>query len=246
MSSGEQAEQRRCPQARPQASSAAGLSVGACAQRSIHARLRLGHFKGTRVPERHSRAGVLVLARASGGAAGAAPLPDAESLKATLAAVMRDPWDTPPRPWRTFWATRLAATVVSADDAAGQVNVTPVEMSGLKPPADADDALHRLKTNAVLYRQNYALVFLGALCFGALRYRSGPFHLAAIVSLVAFALSSSDRLLGEVQLASDGRFVWNAKRVAGVDRALLLRFAPVVGFLAVAACPLVRERPAVL
>lgn len=191
---------------------------------------------------RGSGAAAPAVARAAGGSGAASPGVSPEGLKAVLQAILRDPWDTPARPWRTFWATKLAATVVSADDAAGQVEVLPVETSGLRPPADREDAVHRLKTNAVLYRQNYALVFLGALAFGAFRYRTGLWHLAALASLVSYALASSDRALGEAQLASGGRLVWNAKRVAGVDRALLIRAAPVVGFLAIAACPLVSER----
>lgn len=180
-------------------------------------------------------------ARASGGAAGSAPIPDANSLKQIIQAVFRDPWDTPPRPWRTFWATKLAATVVSSDETAGQVEVVPVETSGLRFPNDQSDALHRLRTNAVLYRQNYALIALGALALGTLRARTGPWHLAVLAAFVAYALCSSDRLLSEAQLASNGRLVWNAKRAAGLDRALVIRVAPVVAFLAVAACPLVRR-----
>lgn len=223
----------------PVASSAQQNGLRALRSAAVPGRSQPRHavvrFRGTRAP-----AAPAAIRAASG--AGSASAPDPGSLKETLQTVLRDPWDTPPRPWRTFWAMKLAATVVSADDAGGQVEVLPVEMSGLKPPADREDAIHRLKTNAVLYRQNYVLICLGAMALGTLRYRTGPCHLAVLAAIVAAGLASSDRLLGEAQLASSGRLVWNATRVAGIDRALIVRVAPVAAFAAVAACPLVRRR----
>ncbi len=137
---------------------------------------------------------------------------------ALWASLSRKPWDAAPVPWRQFWAVKLAAAVVESDAAAGEVRVTPVEGVGLQVPPSLDEAQRRVRTNLVLYRQNYILGALLVAAVGALR------HAALLAALVAGAValaSSSDRLLGELALASDGRLLWNAKRVAGLDRASL-------------------------
>ncbi len=110
----------------------------------------------------------------------------------------------------------------------------PVEASGLEVPPNADEAAKRVRTNAVLYRQNYVMVALFCLLAGALRR---PVLLAALASAAVAAAVRSDRLLGEAALALEGRLAWNAKRVAGIDRALLRTAAPVLCVLCLALTP---------
>lgn len=129
--------------------------------------------------------------------------------------VRREPWDALSRPWRDFWAVKLAAAVVESDAAARQVRVMPVESIGLRWPATKDEAWHRARSNLVLYRQNYALCAL-ALAFCS-SIRSVGLLTGLASALVGLAVNS-DRLLGELALASGNRFVWNERRVAGLDR----------------------------
>ena len=145
----------------------------------------------------------------------------------------RENWDTAPRSWRSFWATKLAAAVVETD-AAQQVRVTPVEGLGLSLPPNAEEAQRRVRTNLVLYRQNYLLVFLALAALGALRHAN---LLAGLAALAVAAACSSDRLLGEAALASEGRLLWNDARVAGVDRASLRAASAACGVLCLALSP---------
>jgi hypothetical protein len=159
------------------------------------------------------------------------------ALRATVcraSGLLAEPWDAAPRSWRSFWAVRLAAAVVESNQDRQTVTVQRVESPGLEWPPSAQEAQRRVRTNSVLYRQNYAVVALACLAFGALRH---PLLLAGLAAALAAAAAASDRLLGEAALALDGQLAWNAKRVAGVDRALLQSVAPCVAFLCVAAAP---------
>jgi hypothetical protein len=146
----------------------------------------------------------------------------------------REPWDAAPRSWRDFWAIKLAAAVVENDAQAGEVRVTPVENLGLRAPRSADDAWQRARTNLVLYRQNYALCAL-ALALGT-ALRSASLVTALALAAVA-AIASSNRLLGELALASGSRLVWNSLRVAGIDRRMLRASAGLCALVCWASSP---------
>lgn len=148
--------------------------------------------------------------------------------------LLAEPWDAAPRSWRSFWAVKLAAAVVENSPEA--VAVRPVEVSGLEWPPSLEEARKRAQTNAVLFRQNYAICGLACLAFASLRQ---PALLAGLAALAASVIASSDRLLGEAALATDGRLLWNAKRVAGLDRRVLR-----VGGAALFACSLLVAPPA--
>lgn len=153
-----------------------------------------------------------------------APRAAAASSAKFRATVLSEPWDSAPRPWRLFWAVKLSAAVVESDAAAQSVRVLPVESLGLALPASLDEARQRAATNVVVFRQNYLLLGLAVALAGALRHAA---LLCGGALLLLSAVCTSDRLLGEVALATDGKVVWNAKRVGGLDRAVLVR-APLV------------------
>ena len=113
---------------------------------------------------------------------------------------------------------RVAAAVVEVDVDKESVSAKEVESIGLNAPKDKAEALERLKHNVVVYRQNYALVAWGASTFLAALV---PDYLCAVGLLCAAiaAATASDTLLGELQLATDGKLTWNKTRVAGLDRA---------------------------
>lgn len=152
----------------------------------------------------------------------------------TARSLLAEPWDAAPQNWRRFWATKLAAAVVESDSAAETVTVRPVEMSGLNWPPSQEEAQRRLRTNVTLFRQNYVCCALACLAAGAIRNVA---LLAALACAAAAAVVHSDRLLGELSLAMDGQLAWNAKRVAGVDRALLRAALPCGAVLCMALSP---------
>ena len=146
-------------------------------------------------------------------------------------------WDEAPKPWKEFWAMRVAAAVVEVDVDKESVSAKEVEGIGLNAPKDKAEALERLKHNVVVYRQNYALVAWGASTFLASLARDYLCAVGLLCAAVA-AATASDTLLGELQLATDGKLTWNQTRVAGLDRAGTL-FATRVGAaaaFALAAC----------
>jgi hypothetical protein len=77
-------------------------------------------------------------------------------------------------------------------------------------------------------------LLLAALVTGALR--SFPLLLSSLATCVALACSS-DRLLGELQLASGGKLLWNAQRVAGVQRETLRAASAAVAVVGVSLSP---------
>jgi len=154
------------------------------------------------------------------------PVAECEKL---LEALRREPWDCSPRPWRTFWAVKAAAMVVESDAAAQSVRILPVESLGLSLPASPEEARRRATTNLVVFRQNYAVAGLAAALLGATRHAA---LLVLLGGLVVAAICCSDRLLGELSLATNGGLVWNAQRIAGLDRASTMR----VALVAAAAC----------
>ncbi len=151
---------------------------------------------------------------------------------AAVSGLLAEPWDGTPKSWRSFWAVKLAAAVV--ENSQETVRVRPIETAGLEMPPSAEEALRRLRTNAVLYRQNYLVGVFACLALGALRQ---PVLLAGLAALVAGLVTSSDRLLGEAALALDGQLAWNAKRVAGFDRALLRVAGPWLFVVSLALAP---------
>ena len=152
-------------------------------------------------------------------AAGSSSLPSADKLRS---AILREPWDSSPRPWRLFWAVKLSAAVLESDAAAQSLRLLPVESVGLSPPASLDDARRRAATNLVVFRQNYLAAGLLAAAACATRHAA---LLCGCALLLLAAVCSSDRLLGEVSLATDGQLIWNANRVGGLDRTLSVRAA---------------------
>ena len=157
-----------------------------------------------------------------------------EAWREVFLKARREPWDAPPRSWRDFWAVKLAAAVVESDAAAQSVRVTPVESLGLRAPRSADDAWQRARTNLVLYRQNYALCALALALSAALRSAS---LVAALASAAVAVTVGSDKLLGELALASGNQLVWNSLRVAGIDRKMLRVSAWVCALLCWAGSP---------
>ena len=148
--------------------------------------------------------------------------------------LLTEPWDAAPQSWRRFWATKLAAAVVESDQAAETVRVRPVEMSGLEWPPSVEEAQKRVRTNSTLYRQNYVCCALACLAAGAIRHVT---LLTALACAAAAAVATSDRLLGELSLATEGQLVWNAKRVAGFDRAFVRAVLPMAAVLCLAVSP---------
>ena len=127
-------------------------------------------------------------------------------------------WDDAPKPWKEFWATRVAAAVVEVDVDNESVSAKEVEGIGLNAPKDKAEALERLKHNVVVYRQNYVLLACGASTLLA-ALASDVLCAVGLLCAAAAAATGSDTLLGELQLATDGRLTWNKTRVAGLDRA---------------------------
>jgi hypothetical protein len=127
-------------------------------------------------------------------------------------------WDDAPKPWKEFWATRVAAAVVEVDVDNESVSAKEVEGIGLNAPKDKAEALERLKHNVVVYRQNYVLLAWGASTLLA-ALASDVLCAVGLLCAAAAAATGSDTLLGELQLATDGRLTWNKTRVAGLDRA---------------------------
>ena len=153
----------------------------------------------------------------------------------SVRSLLTEPWDASPQSWRRFWATKLAAAVVESDQAAETVRVRPVEMSGLEWPQSVEEAQKRVRTNATLYRQNYVCCALACLAAGAVRHVT---LLAALACAALAAVVTSDRLLGELSLSTEGQLVWNAKRVAGVDRAVVRAVLPMAAALCLALSPM--------
>ena len=153
--------------------------------------------------------------------------------------LLTEPWDAAPQNWRRFWATKLAAAVVESDQAAETVRVRPVEMSGLEWPPSVEEAQKRVRTNATLYRQNYVCCALACLAAGAVRHVT---LLAALACAALAAVVTSDRLLGELSLFTEGQLVWNAKRVAGFDRAFVRTVLPMAAVLCLALSPMQAAR----
>ena len=112
-------------------------------------------------------------------------------------------WDDAPKPWKEFWATRVAAAVVEVDVDNESVSAKEVEGIGLNAPKDKAEALERLKHNVVVYRQNYVLLAWGASTLLA-ALASDVLCAVGLLCAAAAAATGSDTLLGELQLATDG------------------------------------------
>lgn len=168
----------------------------------------------------------------------AAPPPSAgddsrpEDWAELLKKLRKAKWDAAPKPWKEFWATRVAAAVVEVDVDNESVSAKEVEGIGLNAPKDKAEALERFKHNVVVYRQNYALVAWGACTFFA-ALSNDILCAVGLVCAAAAAAAASDTLLGELQLATDNKLTWNKTRVAGLDRAgvsLATRIGAAVSF----------------
>lgn len=139
---------------------------------------------------------------------------DASEVERLLKKVCEEPWDARAKSVKEFFAARASANVVEVDAENETVRANEIETPGLTIPANAEEAMTRVKANAVRFRQNYiviasAVAFLGCECaaFGA-----------ALACFYAFAALKSDVILGEISLATKGKLKWNATRVGGVSR----------------------------
>lgn len=166
-------------------------------------------------------------------------LPACAAGAGAVRGILTEPWDAAPQNWRRFWATKLAAAFVESDSVAETVSVRPVETAGLDWPKSTEEAQRRLRANATLFRQNYALCAVACLAAGAIRHTA---LLLALACVAAAAVLHSDRLLGELSLALDGQLAWNAKRVAGLDRGVLRTALPCVAVLCLALSPALGAR----
>lgn len=151
-----------------------------------------------------------------------------------LEALTQEPYDAAPKPWRSFFAVRLAAAVVESNTVRETVSVCPIEALGLDWPPSLQEARRRVRANAIVFRQNYAIVLGTCLAAGALRR---PLFSLALLCAATAAAVSSDRLLGELALALDGQLAWNEKRVASLDRGTLRTGAGSVAALCLALQP---------
>jgi len=148
--------------------------------------------------------------------AGAAPSPSGDvDLSEWWTTFTGAPWDEGPKPWKEFWAVKVAAAVFELDVAQETVSAKEVEGIGLNAPKDAEEALDRVKCNLIFYRQNYILaIYISAVLSNLL----SPLVAIALLAGGGSAACSSDTLLGELSMLSKEKFVWNATRVAGFDR----------------------------
>jgi len=158
------------------------------------------------------------------------------ALRRGLEAMKKERWDAPPKPWKEFFAVRRIASVVEADLSSGDVTEVPVEAAGLRFPSSNDEAGDRIKSNAVYYRNNYAalgfvVAIVGSLWTGAV----GP-ALASLCMMVSL-VCSSNVLLGELQLATDGKIVFNDQRIFGFPRAQTTTALQAVSLAAIALLP---------
>lgn len=146
---------------------------------------------------------------------GGASEPDAEDWSSWFKSFKKARWDEAPKPWKEFWATRVAAAVVEVDVDKESVSAKEVEGIGLNAPKDKAEALERFRHNLVVYRQNYAV----AVWFCALLSNlTNPLAVVALLSAAGAAACASDVLLGELSLATNDTLTWNKTRVAGLDR----------------------------
>ena len=152
---------------------------------------------------------------------------DAMDFAEWFKTLKKAPWDEAPKAWKEFWAVRTQAAVIEMDVEKETVDAKEVEGIGLNPPKDKAEAIERIKTNAVYYRQNYLVATWAYALVNCVMPRHFGANPGAVVFLLAAAgavLCASDVLLGEFSLwlKSGGRdFAWNASRVAGVDRSTL-------------------------
>ena len=146
---------------------------------------------------------------------GGASEPDAEDWSSWFKSFKKARWDEAPKPWKEFWATRVAAAVVEVDVDKESVSAKEVEGIGLNAPKDKAEALERFRHNLVVYRQNYAV----AVWFCALLSNlTNPLAVVALLSAAGAVACASDVLLGELSLATNDTLTWNKTRVAGLDR----------------------------
>ena len=105
--------------------------------------------------------------------------------------------------------------MVELDVAKESVSAKEVEGIGLNAPKDSAEALERVKCNLIFYRQNYVLVlYVSAL----LSHLTNPLVAVALLAAGGAVACVSDTLLGELSMLTNDKLVWNATRVAGVDR----------------------------
>lgn len=149
---------------------------------------------------------------------------DAMDFAEWFKTLKKAPWDEAPKTWKEFWAVRTQAAVIEMDVEKETVDAKEVEGIGLNPPKDKAEAVERIKTNAVYYRQNYLIATWAYALINCIMPRHFGANPGAVVFLLATGaalLCASDTLLGELSLwmKSSGKdLVWNATRVAGVDR----------------------------
>ena len=144
-----------------------------------------------------------------------------EELKQWFKSLKKQPLDTLPKPWKSFFGMRAAGVVLNVDNEKQTVAADEIDAPTLSMPRTRDEARERLKCNLVYYRQNYLAMYLPfALVFGGFSFL--PF-LFSCVGIFVGAAARSDKILGEVQYKVQDRvsFQFNSKVCAGVDRKLL-------------------------
>ena len=145
---------------------------------------------------------------------------DAMDFAEWFKTLKKAPWDEAPKTWKEFWAVRTQAAVIEMDVEKETVDAKEVEGIGLNPPKDKAEAVERIKTNAVYYRQNYFIATWAYALINCVMPRHFGANPGAVVFLLATGaalLCASDTLLGELSLwmKSSGKdLVWNATRVA--------------------------------
>ena len=130
---------------------------------------------------------------------------------------------------RRSFLSQVAAAVLEVDVAKENVSAKEVEGIGLNAPKDSAEAMERAKVNLIYYRQNYVVALYASVL---LAHIGNPLVAVAMLAGGAAAACASDTLLGEVSMMTDGKLVWNATRVAGLDRQTARLGLGGVGFVA--------------
>lgn len=127
------------------------------------------------------------------------------------------PWDARGAGWREFFAAKPIGAVVEVDNARETISAKEVESHGLNWPTCRAEAVERARVNTVRFRQNYAQLACAATLLGS---ECVAFAMA-LVSFYAYLALRSDKILGELSLATKDALKWNATVVAGVSRSKL-------------------------
>jgi hypothetical protein len=142
---------------------------------------------------------------------------DAAAIGRWAARAREAPWDARGAGWREFFAAKPIGAVVEVDNARETISAKEVESHGLNWPTCRAEAVERARVNTVRFRQNYAQIACAATLLGS---ECAAFAMA-LVSFYAYLALRSDRILGELSLATKDALKWNDAVVAGVSRSKL-------------------------